>query len=271
MNETTPSSGQSEGREKEAPLTRAQKRALKKEERKKRKLEKHEKQRRLLFPADKKGRHIMPLMNFLRVLLYPIHFIIFPFKLHGYKKVGTGAYMYVSNHYCLWDVFYMAHTTWEGLHFMAKEPVLHAPVVGYFARRLGVIGAMRDGSDVRTVMDAMRILKNGEKLAMFPEGTRNKRSDEEFLPFHSGAALISIKTGTPVIPVVICNRPKPFRITHVVLGEPFEFSEYYGKKLTPEEYAEADKKLTERMYSLRADFRAQRAAKNKKKAEKDGK
>ena len=48
MNETTPSSGQSEGREKEAPLTRAQKRALKKEERKKRRLEKHEKQRRLL-------------------------------------------------------------------------------------------------------------------------------------------------------------------------------------------------------------------------------
>ena len=157
----------------------------KKERNQKKRAEKQEKQRRLLFPANKKGRHVMHLMNVLRVIFYPIHWLIFPFKLHGKKKVGPGACIYVSNHYCIFDVFYPAHTTWEGIHFMAKDPILHAPVLGYVARRLGVIGAMRDGSDVRTIMDSMKVLKNGEKLSLFPEGTRNKTSDEEFLPFHA--------------------------------------------------------------------------------------
>ncbi len=140
----------------------------KKERNQKKRAEKQEKQRRLLFPANKKGRHVMHLMNVLRVIFYPIHWLIFPFKLHGKKKVGPGACIYVSNHYCLFDVFYPAHTTWEGIHFMAKDPILHAPVLGYVARRLGVIGAMRDGSDVRTIMDSMKVLKNGEKLSLFP-------------------------------------------------------------------------------------------------------
>ena len=136
--------------------------------------------------------------------------------------------------------------------------------------RIGAIGVMRDGSDIRTVMESIKILKNGEKISMFPEGTRNKTEGDEFLPFHGGAALLAIKTKTPFIPFVICDRPKPFHITHVVFGEPMELSEYYDRKLTPEEYAAADEKLKERLYELRAEYRAQRAAKKKtkKKAEK---
>lgn len=249
---------------------KAAKEAKKEEKRQKKlqkKLAKHEKQRRLLFPANKKGKHVMHFMNVLRVILYPIHALLFPFRLHGQKKVGKGAYIYVSNHYSLWDVFFCAHTTWEGLHFLAKDEVMHAPVLGYVARKLGVIGAMRDGSDVRSIMDSLKVLKNGEKIVIYPEGTRNKKSDEEFLPFHGGAAMLAVKTKTPVIPVVICNRPHLFRMTHVMIGEPMELSEYYGRKLTPEEYEAADKALENRLYELRAEFRAARA-KRKKKGEK---
>ena len=130
------------------------------------------------------------------------------------------------------------------------------PIVGSWARGCGVIGAQRDGSDVRTVMDAMRVLKNGEKISIFPEGTRNKVSDEEFLPFHGGAAMFAIKTKTPVIPFAICNRPKVFRKTHVVFGEPMEFTEYYGKKLTAADYEEAEEKLKNAIYTLREEHRA---------------
>lgn len=244
------------------------KKTEKQEAKKRKKAEREERQRRLLFPADKKGRHVMRLMNVLRVILYPIHWLVYPFRLHGHKKVGPGACIYVSNHYCIFDVFYPAHTTWEGIHFMAKEPILHAPVLGYVARRLGVIGALRDGSDVRTIMDSMKVLKNGEKLSLFPEGTRNKRSDEEFLPFHGGAAMLAIKTKTPVVPIVICNRPKVFHMTHVVIGEPMELTEYYGRKLTSEEYAQADEILAATLYALRSRFREERAAKKRKRTEK---
>lgn len=248
--------------EKEArKAEKAAKKQQKKLEKAQKKQKKQEKQRRLLFPANKKGKHIIPLMNVLRVILYPIHALLFPFKLHGHKKVGTGAYIYICNHYSLLDVFFPAHTTWEGVHFLAKDEVMHTPVLGYVARRVGVIGAMRDGSDVRSIMDSLKVLKNGEKIVIFPEGTRNKRSDDMFLPFHGGAAMLAIKSKTPVIPIVICNRPKLFRRTHVVIGEPMELSEYYGRKLAPEEYESADKLLEEKLYALRETFRESRCKK----------
>ena len=124
---------------------------------------------------------------------------------------------------------------------------------------------MRDGTDVHTVMDAMRVLKNGEKISMFPEGTRNKTGSDEFLPFHGGSALLAIKTKTPVIPFVICTPPKFLRRTHVVFGEPMELSEYYDKKLTPADYEAAEEKLKARLYELRANFRAEQTAKKKRK------
>ena len=78
-------------------------------------------------------------------------------------------------------------------------------------------------------------------------------------------ALLAIKTKTPIIPFVICNRPRVWHITHVVFGEPMELSEYYDRKLTSEDYAEADEKLKNRLYELRAEFRASREKKKKKK------
>lgn len=234
-------------------------------ERKKDKKKEKERQGVRLFPANKKGRHVMHLMNVLRALFYPVHSFVYPFKMYGHKKVGLGAYIYVGNHYCLWDIFYPAHTTGEGIHFLTKESILHKPVLGSWGRRLGAIGAMRDGSDVRTLMESMRVLRNGEKLSMFPEGTRNRVSDEEFLPFRGGAALLAIKTKTPVIPFVICNRPRVFRRTHVVFGEPMEFTEYYDRRLKAEDYEEADEKLKARLYALREEHRAYLKAKKEKK------
>lgn len=238
-------------------MSEEEKKLSRKDKKEKKKAEKLKKKREVrLFPANKKGKHKMRVMDLLRIMFYPIHSIVYPFKLYGNKKVGKGAYVYVGNHYCLWDIFYPAHTTWEGIHFLAKQSILEAPIVGRWARGCGVIGAQRDGSDVRTVMDAMRVLKNGEKISIFPEGTRNKVSDEEFLPFHGGAAMFAIKTKTPVIPSAICNRPKVFRKTHVVFGEPMEFTEYYGKKLTAADYEEAEEKLKNAIYTLREEHRA---------------
>ncbi len=231
--------------------------------------EKAEKKRKLLFPADKKGRHIIRLMNLLRVLFVPVHFLVYPYKLYGHKKAGLGPCIYMGNHYCIWDVFYPARTTWEGIHYLMKESLMHVPVIGSWARRVGAIPAMRDGKDVRAVMDCVKVLRNGEKISMFPEGTRNKEGDgETFLPFHGGAAFLAIKTKSPIIPFVICNRPRVWHITHVVFGEPMELSEYYDRKLTQEDFDEADEKLKNRLYELRAEHRAMLDAKKKRKKNK---
>ena len=103
---------------------------------------------------------------------------------------------------------------------------------------------------MRALLDCFKCLKNGEKICIFPEGTRNK-TGVELLPFRHGAAAIAIKAKVPVVPIMIYEKPRYFRLTHVLVGDPVELTEYYDKKLTEADYSEADTKLYNIMLDLR--------------------
>ncbi len=219
----------------------------------------------ILVKANKKGKHINPFLNVLRCLVIPVFFLVKPFRFFGKKNVPNGACIFISNHYRMLDPVYPASLTWEQIHFVAKKEVLEHPVLGFFARNAKVIGVNRDGSDARGLLDCFKCLKNGEKICIYPEGTRNK-ADVEMLPFHSGAAVMAIKCKAPIVPIVIYNKPNFFRCTHVVLGEPIELSEYYGKKLTEDEMAQVDEMLRQRMIAMKQSHMQYLQNKKQKKA-----
>lgn len=228
------------------------------------KMKKKKKKAEITVKANKKGRHIMPLLNFLRVLVLPIYWLLRPFRFYGNRKVKDGACIYISNHYGMMDPAYPACTTWEGIHFMAKTEVLKMPLIGFLFRKVKGITANRDGNDVRTLLDCFKCLKNGEKICIFPEGTRNK-TGVELQPFRHGAAAIAIKAKVPVVPIMMYSKPRFFRMTHILVGEPIELTEYYNKKLTEEEYTEADTKLYNIMLELRRKHKEFLESKKKKK------
>ena len=117
---------------------------------------------------------------------------------------------------------------------------------------------------VKAVDNAANLMKSNEaSIGIYPEGTRNK-TDQELLPFHHGAAMMSIKCKTPIIPIVIYSKPKFFRCTDILIGEPFELTEYYNKKLSDEEMAQADEYLRQHMLEMRRKHTEYLA--NKKKA-----
>ncbi len=215
------------------------------------------------FKVTKDGRHICVFMNFLHVVLGFLHMLIYPYRIHGNKKVGKGACIFVGNHFSMFDIFYPIRTTWEGIHYICKKSILEAPILWKWGQRIGAIAVARDGSDVRAIMESVRVLNAGDKLCMFPEGTRNRSGKDEFLPFRAGAAMLSVKTRAPIVPFIVTRPPRPFRITHVVFGEPIEFSEYYGRKVAPEEYELLDEALRDRMYEIRDQFRASRKKESK--------
>ena len=218
------------------------------QEKKKKKTDK--KSKPITVKANKKGRHIIVFMNIARVIAIPIYYLLKPFRFFGKRKVKDGPCVYISNHYTLFDPVYIGVTTWEGIHFVAKREVERTPVLRFITKRAKVIYANRDGSDVRTMLDCLKCLKNGEKVAIYPEGTRNK-TNEEIMPFKHGAAALAIKAKVPVVPLVMYKKPKLFRCTHILIGEPFEFTEYYDKKLTQDDYAEADEKLRSILVEMR--------------------
>ncbi len=223
------------------------------------------KKKDITVKANKKGQHKMKLLNFLRVLAMPIFRFIKPFKLYGNKKVADGACLYACNHYGMFDPAYPIATTWEGIHFIAKKEVFGVPVIGGLLRKLKAIPANRDGNDVRVLLDSFKCLKNGEKICIFPEGTRNK-TGVDLGQFEHGASAIAIKARVPIVPMMIYKKPRCFRMTHVIVGDPFEFAEYYGRKLVEADYVEADNKLRNIMLELRRRHSEFLTSKKKKRA-----
>ncbi len=239
--------------------------------RKKEQKEKKEKKKRdMTVKANKKGRHIMHFLNFLRVLVLPIYYLLKPYRFYGEKKVADGAAVYVSNHRVMFDIAYPAATTWEGIHYVTKKSLAETFFVRGLVKLTKAIPVNRDGSDVRALLDCFKCLKNGEKIVIFPEGKRN-RTDEIMLPFKSGAAIMAIRTKSPIVPMVVYTKPKFFRCTHILMDKPFELSEYYDRKLTEEDILEADEKIRQYMLKMHADHTAylQEKKAKKKRAKKD--
>lgn len=190
---------------------------------------------------------------------------LFPYKKYGHTELfDDRPYIFVGNHLSLLDVVVIAMATSKPVHFMAKRQLFEKGLMKKFVTKCQCIPVNRDGTDVKAIMHAMKYLKGGESIIIFPEGTRNK-SEEVFLPFKSGAAAISIKTKTPIVPVVQIKKIKFLRRSRIIYGEPIEFREYYDKRLTEEDIKKCDDALRERMLELHTSLSEITAKKSKKK------
>lgn len=186
------------------------------------------------------------LRRFERIIMRPA----FRYKKFGHTEAyDDRAYIFVSNHLSLIDVMGFVEVTNNPVHFIAKKDLFEKGLMKRFVLKCQCIPVNRDGTDVKAVMQAMKYLKSGESIGIFPEGTRNK-SDEIFLPFKSGAAAISIKTKTPIVPIVQLRKPKFLRRSYVMFGEPIEFTEYYDKRLTEDDVTVCDEMLRDKMLEL---------------------
>lgn len=96
---------------------------------------------------------------------------------------------------------------------------MKVPVLGWILGKAGVFAVARGKSDVGAIKRAMKCLKDGDKLLMFPEGTRSK--DGDLGEGKTGVAMLALRTGAPIVPMYIPAKKRWFRRTPVVFGEPF--------------------------------------------------
>ena len=188
--------------------------------------------------------------GFLKKVLNGFIQIILPYKLIGREKVQSGACILVGNHYRIWDIVHMACVTEEKVHFITKRELYNSKFLAHLCDIVEAIPVSRDGQDAKAVMTALRYLKKGEKISIFPEGTRN-RTDAELLPLKGGAALFAIKAKVPLYPVMCLHKTRPFKRT---------------KHMTSEDYAEAEEIIRDRMIATKQDYI--RAEKERKLAKK---
>lgn len=137
-------------------------------------------------------------------LLHRIGFRGFVRRLYGVELNGaanvpaSGGCILAANHESLLDPFVLGVATRREIRFMAKAELFRRRPLGALFRSLGAFPVERGGGDRVAFGVAAELLRRGEVLGIFPQGT-SKRNRAR--PWHRGAARLALVTGAPLVPV----------------------------------------------------------------------
>ncbi len=122
----------------------------------------------------------------------------------GQENLETGKhYVVVANHVSYIDIPALLVHLPAGARFMAKKSLFYIPLFGWYMRLTGHLPVRRAGAygNARQVLQAMRYIRQGHSLVVFPEGGRSHTGRLE--PFKPGMFLAAVKAGAPILPVTI--------------------------------------------------------------------
>lgn len=124
----------------------------------------------------------------------------FPLKVLGKENVPReGVCIFASNHSSYLDPMIIGGCFPRYISYMAKDSLFKNKLFGFLLNGVGAFPVKRDSADIGAIKEALKRLKKGFPLVVFPEGTRLASQKE----VHPGVAFIAAKSGIPVVPVYI--------------------------------------------------------------------
>lgn len=184
------------------------------------------------------------------VLFTVAFFLWHPFyRFRNRERIPEEGCMIVANHSAMADPIWilMALGPRRGSYIMAKKEVMELPLLQRFLRWMGVFGVDRGNADLAAIKKALEVLKGGENLLIFPEGTRVKPG--KTVEAKTGAAMMAQRAGSRILPVYVTRQKKPFRPVEVIFGEPYEIHAA-GRRITSEELSAATEQMMQTIYAL---------------------
>ena len=187
--------------------------------------------------------------SFLYAVIWPFFNLFRPIRAVGRENIPKGPAVICPNHTTAGDPFYVVFAFGHKcrMRAMAKIQIMRVPFVGWILSKAGVFGVDRGNNDMKAVKTALKFLKGGDKLLMFPEGTRVHEGEN--VSVKTGAALFATRAGVPLLPVYIQRKKRLFRPNTVVIGQPY-YPKYEGRKPTAEELQSIAQEVMNRVQAL---------------------
>jgi 1-acyl-sn-glycerol-3-phosphate acyltransferase len=144
--------------------------------------------------------------------------------------IEEGPAILASNHASFLDPPLVGVSCRKDIYFLARKSLFEKPVFGPLLTQLNTVPVDRDRGDVGAVRAMIKLLKSGNRVLVFPEGTRSK--DGNLQPARAGVGLLIAKSLAPVVPVRIFGSslalPRTGGIRFVpitvVIGKPLFFT-----------------------------------------------
>jgi len=168
-----------------------------------------------------------PMYRFLATVSSPVVNGVFRLEARGLERLPQGGFVLAANHESNFDPWPLGipllPRRW--LRFMAKAELYWWPL-SLVTSAAGAFKVRRGSGDAEAIRTAVTLVRDGEIVVMFPEGTRRKKGMRKTRQAraHTGAARIAQLAGAPLVPAAIKGTDRLSRLAklQVVYGEAFE-------------------------------------------------
>jgi 1-acyl-sn-glycerol-3-phosphate acyltransferase len=196
-----------------------------------------------------------PAYSAIAALSAPVLYGLYRLHARGRENLpAEGGYVLACNHVSSFDPWPLGLPLWprRQLRFMAKSELYWFPL-SLVVEAAGAFPVRRGQHDVEAIETAVRLAREGEVIAMFPEGTRRTKGlvkRFEARP-RSGAARIALEAGVPLVPAAVRGTDRLLRLERlrVAYGRPIELGD-----LGPDDAPEATSRLMAAISELEAEL-----------------
>ena len=198
--------------------------------------------------------------------------IFAPFRVRKSCKLNKKSnYIIICNHQSNFDAVLLDFALCSRIRFLAKKELFKSSWSRFWIKTMcGAIEIDRSrGLNVSQTREVFSLLKDGQNVGIFPEGTR-ENSFEESNDIKGGACLFALKSNKPILPCYIVKKHRFFRRNTVLIGNPFELKVEDGQTLK-EAISAGENRLREEILTLKntyEDFVMQKKLVKKLKKEK---
>lgn len=170
------------------------------------------------------------------LVYWPVRALLVPFfrlylRLQGIGSEhipDSGAALLAANHRSFLDPFVIGALTTRPVYYVAKRELFQSRWRAWVLNSLGAFPIDRGASDEQAISTARAILRRGECVVVFPEGTR-VRPGPLGAP-RRGVGRLALETGAPVVPIAVIGtedvrcgwRVRPRKVT-IRCGRPQRF------------------------------------------------
>ena len=182
-------------------------------------------------------------------VLRPIGALLYPQKFYGLENIPEGPAILCAPHSNVADPilisFALGRKTY--VHHLAKAESKTMFIFGWLMKKAGSIFVKRGERDIDSFKQCMRVLKAGEKLIVFPEGTRVREGDVSHP--HVGAVTFACRTDAPIVPVFLTRKKRFWAPLTLVFGEAYH-PQFEGRRPSSDELEHLTQEMMDKCYAL---------------------
>ena len=189
--------------------------------------------------------------NFVWTVMRSFYRVVYPQKVSGRENLPEeGGFVLCINHFSNHDPLYVSACIprERAVHFLAKKQLFDNKFMRPIVTGLGAIPVDRGNADLAAVRSALRVVKDGNVLGIFPQGTRSL--DNSPTPMLNGASMIALRAGVPVIPAYVDGPYRLFRRTAVRFGPAVDLSAF-GRRCDSATLTEVTHQIESAIWGLR--------------------